>query len=112
MARIKLSVLGPAHEVLARLHPPPGIIVADTEVRSWFSEGGLSLLTVTIEFGVAVSASVVAKWLFDTFVKPNPTDCARQIKINEKVVTVVTENQFQQLIEREITDTKDNAPPK
>ena len=110
MAQINFSVLVPTRATLTRPQPPPGIIIVDRQARTQFSQEGLSLLTVTIEFSLAVGAGVVATWLYDTFVKPSPTDSARQIKINEKVVTVVTADQLQQLIEREITETKGNAP--
>ena len=102
----------PTRETFAHHKPPPGIRITRREVFTQFDHEGLSLLTQIIAFGSATGAGVAARWLYETFVKPTPEDAPRQVKINEKVVTIVTEKTLQQIIEREITETKGGAPPK
>ena len=110
--KIKFSVVIPTRETVGQHEPPPGIKITHREVLTQFDHTGLSILTLIVSFSSATGAGMVSRWLYERFIKPSPEEAPRQVKINEKVVTVVTAEKFQQVIEREITETKGNAPSK
>lgn len=103
MKHLKFSVLVHTPVTAEPFDPPPGITVSDADRVTYFDAEGLSLLKIVIEIGRDVAAPILAAWLYDRFVNRKPSKPAKKIKLNERVVTVGSRDQFIQLVEREIT---------
>jgi hypothetical protein len=46
------------------------------------------LLSIAIEIGRDVAASILAAWLYDRFVRPKASKPAKETKLNERVIAV------------------------
>ena len=107
MKHLKFSVLVHTPVTAEPFDPPAGIAVSDTDRVIYFDAEGLSLLNIVIEIGRDVAAPVLAAWLYDRFVSRKPSKPAKETKLNERVITFGSRDQFIQLVEREITHTEE-----
>ena len=107
MKHVKFSVLVHTPVTAEPFDPPRGVTYSEPDVVIYFDTEGLSLLAILIEVGRDVAAPVFAAWLYDRFVSRKPSKPAKQTKLNERVITFGTRDEFIQLVERELTQTKD-----
>lgn len=103
---LKFSVLVNAPVATEPFNPPEGVTIADRDCIIYFDAEGLSLLTMVIEIGRDVAAPILAAWLYDRFVSRESSKPAKEAKINERVITVGSRNEFIQWVQREITQTE------
>lgn len=102
MKHLKFSVLVHTPVTAEPFDAPAGVSVSDEERIIYFDSEGLSLLSISIALASGVTAQVVGAWLYERFVKPKDSKPAKETKLNERVLTVVTRDEFIQLVEREI----------
>lgn len=107
MKHLKFSVLVHTPVTSEPFDPPAGVTVSDTDRVIYFDAEGLSLLNIVIEFGRDVAAPVLAAWLYNRFVNRKPSKPAKETKLNERVITFGSRDQFMQIVEREITHTEE-----
>lgn len=107
MAILKIGTLVP-ERLIHGFKEPDEINIVDVEVETRLSNEGVSLITLALEVTANFSAGVLAAWFYDVFIKPNPSSKPYKIKINEKVHTISTKDQLEQLIEREVTYREDD----
>ena len=103
MKHLRFSVLVHTPVTMKPFDPPSGITIAHEDRVTYFDAEGLSLLSITIGFASGVSAQILASWLYDRFIKPKTSKPAKETKLNERVITVGSRDQFIQIIEREMT---------
>jgi hypothetical protein len=107
MKRLKFAVLVHTPVTMEPFHPPAGVTISGEDHVTYFDAEGLSLLTITISFATGVASQILAAWLYDRFVKPKSSKPAKETKLNERVVTIRSRDEFIQLVEREIAQTED-----
>ena len=102
MKHLTFSVLVHTPVAAEPFDPPEGVTITEHDCTIYFDAEGLSLLTIAIEIGRDVAAPIFAAWLYDRFVSRKPSKPAKETKINERVITVGSRDEFIQLVEREI----------
>ncbi len=107
MKHIQFSVLVHTPVTIEPFSAPAGVAVSDVDRVIYFDAAGLSLLSMIIGFTGGVTAQVLGSWLYDRFVKPKTSKPAKEIKINERIITAASREQFIQVLEREITRTEE-----
>jgi hypothetical protein len=107
MKHLKFSVLVHTPVTEEPFEAPAGVTVSEANRVIYFDAEGLSLLNIVIEIGRDVAAPILAAWLYDRFVNRKSSKPAKETKINERVITFGSRDQFIQIVEREITNTEE-----
>jgi len=101
--KISLSLYIPTSIAMNPSPPPDGVEIKHREQIIEFDSEGFSVLNLVIEISSSVSASVLAAWLYDKFVKKEKeTQRERSIKINETELTCVTKDGILREVKRQI----------
>lgn|SRR5690554_4885741 len=83
--------------------PPEGIEIQHLKHTVYLDAEGFSTLNLVVTIGSGVPVSILAAWLYDTFIKQK--ECGqkeRHIKINETVLTRKTKDDIIEVVKREI----------
>jgi hypothetical protein len=106
MKQLNFAVLVHTPVTAEPFDAPAGVTISNEDRVTYFDAEGLSLLTITISFATGVTGQILASWLYDRFVRPKSSKPAKEIKLNERVITVRSRDEFIQLIEHEIMGTE------
>jgi hypothetical protein len=105
--RVSISIHGSSPDLEIPEDIIEGVTILDHEKIFYFDADGLADLNLVIEITRGVALPLLAMWIYDKFIKKDSKTIAKETKINEKVITFVSRDEFIQLVQREIEKTEE-----
>ncbi len=102
MTALPVSLYVPTRVASDFAAPPAGVTVKDKKQIFHFDAEGFSELKFLLEFVGGVTATILASWIYDTFLKKEPPAKERELAIREVRYRIESKEQLVEILKREI----------